>query len=145
MFNLDQFVSDRAPTWTELEQLVDRRGQLVRAGSAPTVCAASASATARPRPTSRSRAVAFPGDPVVARLERLVQRGRQGVYNTTPTRGDRCASSSSNGYWRRVRERPALLAISFLCLVVPTLLGGLLGVARSRARERSRAERSTSR
>lgn len=30
----------------------------------------------------------------------------------------------SNGYWRRVRERKAILAISFLCLAVPTLLGG---------------------
>ena len=26
MFNLDQFVSERAPTWTELEQLVERGG-----------------------------------------------------------------------------------------------------------------------
>jgi uncharacterized membrane protein SpoIIM required for sporulation len=30
----------------------------------------------------------------------------------------------STGYWRRVRERPLILAISFLALVVPSLLGG---------------------
>ena len=30
----------------------------------------------------------------------------------------------ASGYWRRVRERKAILAISFLCLAVPTLLGG---------------------
>ena len=30
----------------------------------------------------------------------------------------------STGYWRRVRERKLILAISFLCLAVPTLLGG---------------------
>jgi uncharacterized membrane protein SpoIIM required for sporulation len=30
----------------------------------------------------------------------------------------------ANGYWRRVRERKVILAISFVCLVVPSLLGG---------------------
>src|SRR6185295_3169477 len=27
-------------------------------------------------------------------------------------------------YWQRIRERPGVLAVSFLCLVVPSLLGG---------------------
>ena len=37
----------------------------------------------------------------------------------------------THGYWRRVRERPGILAIAALCLFGPSLLGGLLGVARS--------------
>ncbi len=65
----------------------------------------------------------FPGDPVVGRLERLVQRGRQGVYNAPSSRAG-VWEFFARGYWRRVRERRAILAIAFLCLAVPTLLGG---------------------
>ena len=65
----------------------------------------------------------FPGDPVVGRLERLVQRGRQGVYNAPSSRAG-VWEFFAHGYWRRVRERRAILAIAFLCLAVPTLLGG---------------------
>jgi uncharacterized membrane protein SpoIIM required for sporulation len=65
----------------------------------------------------------FPGDPVVAHLERLVQRSRQGVYNS-PTSRTGVWEFFANGYWRRIRERKGLLAISFLCLALPTLLGG---------------------
>jgi len=52
-----------------------------------------------------------------------VQRGRQGVYNAPSSRGS-VWEFFSTGYWRRVRERKLILAISFLCLAVPTLLGG---------------------
>lgn len=122
MFNLDQFVSDRASTWTDLEALVDR------AGSRPSRLGAdgvrrlgeSYRAAAADLALARRR---FPGDPVVGRLERVVQRGRQAVYNSPSSRTS-VWEFFANGYWRRVRERKAILAISFLCLAVPTLLGG---------------------
>jgi uncharacterized membrane protein SpoIIM required for sporulation len=122
VFNLDQFVSDRAPTWTELEALVDRAGGRPSRLGADGVrrlgecyrAAAADLALARRR---------FPGDPVIVRLERLVQRGRQGVYNAPSSRTG-VWEFFANGYWRRVRERRVILAIAFLCLVVPTLLGG---------------------
>ena len=122
MFNLDQFVSDRTPTWAELEQLVDR------AGSRPSRLGADGvrrfgecyRAVAADLALARRR---FPGDPVVARLERLVERGRQGVYNAPSSRAS-VVHFFTTGYWRRVRERKVILAISFLCLVVPSLLGG---------------------
>jgi uncharacterized membrane protein SpoIIM required for sporulation len=122
VFNLDQFVSERAPSWIELERLVDASGGRPSRLGADGVrrfgecyrAAAADLALARRR---------FPGDPVVARLERLVQRGRQGVYNSPSSRAG-VLDFFANGYWRRVRERKLILAISFLCLVVPSLLGG---------------------
>ena len=122
MFNLDQFVSDRTPAWTELEQLLEG------AGSRPSRLGADGvrrfgecyRAAAADLALARRR---FPGDPVVTRLERLVERGRQGVYNAPSSRAS-VIDFFTTGYWRRVRERKLVLAISFLCLVVPSLLGG---------------------
>jgi uncharacterized membrane protein SpoIIM required for sporulation len=45
------------------------------------------------------------------------------VYNSPSSRAGVLAFFS-HGYWRRVRERPAILAVSFLCLAAPALLGG---------------------
>jgi uncharacterized membrane protein SpoIIM required for sporulation len=122
VFNLDQFVSDRSPTWNELERM------LADAGSRPSRLGADGvrrfgenyRATAADLALARRR---FPGDPVVAHLETLVQRSRQGVYNS-PTSRTGVWEFFANGYWRRIRERKGLLAISFLCLALPTLLGG---------------------
>jgi uncharacterized membrane protein SpoIIM required for sporulation len=122
VFNLDQFVADRSPTWTELEQLVDA------AGTKPSRLGAEGvrrfgtcyRATAADLALARRR---FPGDPLVARLDRLVQQSRQGVYSA-PTSRTGVLDFFANGYWRRVRERKIFLLLSFLCLVVPTLLGG---------------------
>lgn len=122
MANLDEFVSERSPTWRELEQLLEHAGSRpsrlgadgVRRLGASYRASAADLAHARPR---------FPGDPVVTYLERLVQRGRQGVYNAPSSRGS-VWDFFSTGYWRRVRERKLVLAIAFLCLAVPALLGG---------------------
>ena len=122
MFNLDQFVSDRSPTWFELDRLVEQ------AGNRPSRLGANGvrrfgecyRATAADLALARRR---FPGDPIVARLELLVHRSRQGVYNSPSSRTG-VVEFFANGYWRRIRERKVFLVISFLCLVVPTLLGG---------------------
>ena len=85
--NLDEFVPDRSPRGPSSSG--SSRGRAAaRAGSVPTACAASARATARPPPTSRSRAGAFPGDPVVARLEQLVHRGRHARVQHADARAD---------------------------------------------------------
>jgi uncharacterized membrane protein SpoIIM required for sporulation len=122
LFNLDQFVSDRAPTWTELETLIDHAGSRPSRLGAVGVrrLGACYRAVAADLALARRR---FPGDPVVVRLERLVQRGRQSVYSYPSSRAS-VWEFFANGYWRRVRERKGVLAISFLCLAVPTLLGG---------------------
>jgi uncharacterized membrane protein SpoIIM required for sporulation len=122
MTNLDEFVSERTPTWTELEQLVAQGGNtparlgpdgVLRLGSCYRAVAADL-AYARRR---------FPSDPIVGRLERLTQRGRHAVYNTTGARNT-VREFATRGYWQRVRERPALLVIAIACLALPTLLAG---------------------
>jgi uncharacterized membrane protein SpoIIM required for sporulation len=122
LFNLDQFVSERAPSWIELDRLVnDSGGRPSRLGADGVRRFGECyRATAADLALARRR---FPGDPVVARLERLVHRGRQGVYNSPSSRAG-VSAFFATGYWRRVRERKLILAISFLCLVVPSLLGG---------------------
>ncbi len=106
MTNLDEFVHDRTPTWTELEQLVDRGGSSpARLGAAGVLrLGACYRSVAADLAFARRR---FPADPVVGRLERLTERGRHAVYNTTrPSNSVR--EFASHGYWRRVRERPGL-------------------------------------
>jgi uncharacterized membrane protein SpoIIM required for sporulation len=120
--NLDEFVADRSPTWIELEQL------LAASGSRPSRLGANGvrrlgacyRASAADLAHARRR---FPGDAVVARLEQLVQRGRQSVYSAPSSRTSVWAFFAT-GYWRRVRERKLMLAISFLCLAIPSVLGG---------------------
>jgi uncharacterized membrane protein SpoIIM required for sporulation len=122
VFNLDQFVSERAPTWTELERLVGD------AGNRPSRLGADGvrrlgecyRATAADLALARRR---FSGDAIVLRLEQLVARSRPVVYNAPSSRTD-VVSFFTTRYWQRIRERPGILAVSFLCLVVPTLLGG---------------------
>ncbi len=122
MSTLDDFVADRNATWTEFEALLDA------AGSSPAKLGADGvrrlgtdyRATAADLALARRR---FPNDPVVARLERLVQRGRQAVYHTAK-RSATFREYVSHGYWRRVRERPALLFAAIAFLAIPTLLAG---------------------
>lgn len=122
MTNLDEFVHDRTPTWTELEQLVDRSGgSPQRLGAAGVLrLGACYRSVAADLAFARRR---FPADPVVGRLERLTERGRHAVYNTTRPRNT-VREFASHGYWRRVRERPGLLLIAIACLALPTALAG---------------------
>jgi uncharacterized membrane protein SpoIIM required for sporulation len=121
--NLNRFQSTRGDRWRELEDLMRAAGgkperlgpeQVRRIGRLYRSTAADL-AIARRR---------FPGDPVVARLERLTVAARQAVYSErtrrlSPTR------FFGTDYWRRVRERPRLLLTAALLLVVPGILGGL--------------------
>jgi uncharacterized membrane protein SpoIIM required for sporulation len=120
--NLDEFVRDRRATWTELEQLVERSGNsparlgptgVLRLGACYRAVAADLAFVRR----------RFPSDPIVGQLERLTQRGRHAVYNTTRSRNT-LRGFLTRGYWQRVRERPALLVVAVACLALPTLLAG---------------------
>ena len=90
----------------------------------PTAFAGSVSATAQLPPISRSRRRRFPGDPVVLAARAARAARPAGRVQLRRARAPECCEFFANGYWRRVRERKAILAISFLCLAVPTLLGG---------------------
>jgi uncharacterized membrane protein SpoIIM required for sporulation len=64
---------------------------------------------------------AFPGDPIVDRLERLVRAARQAVYSERTRRGS-LRAFAAHGYWRGVRAHPAALALAAAGLLGPAVL-----------------------
>jgi uncharacterized membrane protein SpoIIM required for sporulation len=123
--NLDRFVADRRPSWDELDALLgeakrkpERIGaeRMRRLGTLYRSAAADL-AIARRR---------FPGEQTVAALEDLVGRAHTVVYGFG-VRKESVVGFFTHGYWRRVRERPAILAVSALLLLGPTLVAGLWG------------------
>jgi uncharacterized membrane protein SpoIIM required for sporulation len=119
-------VETRRDRWRELDALVSRAGRRadslgpggVRRLGALYRASAADLALARRR---------FAGDPTVARLEALVARARPLVYDRA-RRGGSVAEFATTGYWRRVRERPALLLISALLLFGPWVLAAVWAV-----------------
>jgi len=121
--NLERFEGQRGPDWVRLEALLARRrGRLGADGllelGALYRGAAADLAYARRR---------FPGDPVVARLEGLVTRGRAAVYGRTGRRGN-VRAFLARGYWRRLAERPAIVALAWALLLVPAAAGAIWGL-----------------
>ena len=123
--NLDAFIADRRPSWDELDALlVDAKGRPERVGpermrrlGSLYRGAAADLAVARRR---------FPAEATVAALEDLVGRAHGVVYGTA-VRRESALHFLTHGYWRRVRERPALLAVAALLLFLPMLAAGLWG------------------
>ena len=125
--NLERFLRDREPAWRELETLVARAqgrpeklgAELAsRLGELYRSCVADL-ALARRR---------WPGDPVVARLERVVGQGRQLVYGASGRRGSAWGFLSRD-YFRMVRARPLPLLIAAVLLFGPGLLAGQWAVS----------------
>ena len=117
---VDRFTAGRVDRWARLDDLVrkakrrpDRLGpEQVRQLGALYRSTAADLAVARRR---------FPADPVVSRLEALVARARHLVYDASSTRGS-LRTFVTTGYWRRVRERPVLLAVAAGLLFIPAVL-----------------------
>ncbi len=114
---VDGFIGERRSTWAELDGLVDAAGRrpdrlppadVLRLGALYRGAAADL-ALARQR---------FGSEPFVARLEDLVGRARTLVYSSEPRRLS-VGEFVTTGYWRRIRERPLMLVIAVLLLVVP--------------------------
>lgn len=111
---IDRFIAERRGRWTELVALLDdrpvgaeallRRGELYRA-------------TAGDLARARQR---WPGDPLVGELEALVDRARAAVYRTPGARAS-ARYWFTTGFYRRVRERPGLLALAFVLLWGPSI------------------------
>jgi uncharacterized membrane protein SpoIIM required for sporulation len=124
--SLDRFVTEREHDWVALARALDRaRGRPERLGPDGVLelgrlyrAAAADLALARRR---------YPHDPVVPRLEALVRRGRVAVYARSGRRTETLAGFLSRGYWRRVRERPRLLALAWALLLVPAALAAIWG------------------
>jgi uncharacterized membrane protein SpoIIM required for sporulation len=120
--NLDAFVRDRSEGWSQLDGLVRaarRRPEslgaerVLRLGNLYRSTAADLALARR----------AFPEDPVVDRLERIVAPARALVYST-PSRRIAFRHFVTHGYWRLVAERWAPLAIATVLLFGPAFLAG---------------------
>lgn len=121
--NLDRFVADRRSSWDELDALlVAARGRPERIGADKMRRLGSLyRGAAADLAVARRR---FPAEPTVPALEDLVGRAHAVVYGTAVGR-ESARAFLTHGYWRRVRERPALLAVAALLLLLPTLVAGL--------------------
>src|SRR4051794_4374480 len=120
LVRLDRFVEEREPQWLELEEKMRQaRGRPERLGpDGVRRLARLYRAAAADLAAARRR---FPGDPAVTRLESLVTRARPVVYSAEPRRAP-LLEFFSTGYWRRVRERPLLLAAACLLMLAPGVL-----------------------
>lgn len=123
MSTVDEFIAQRSPVWNELDELVQRGGSR----PARRLGALDVRRLGRSyRATSADLAIArraYPGHPLIARLEQLVRTGRSAVYHSVG-RSLSLRDFVTHGYWRRVRERGAMLALAAVCFFGPALLGG---------------------
>jgi uncharacterized membrane protein SpoIIM required for sporulation len=115
---VERFISEREGDWRELDELLRARRR-ARSGARTVLrLAALYRGAAADLALARRR---HPGDPVVARLESLVARGRQVVYAEEVRRGS-LRTFFGRTYWVHVRERPGVLALAGALLIVPALL-----------------------
>ncbi len=126
--NLERFETQRGPDWVRLDALLARRAG--RRGRRRLGAAGVLELGALYRGAAADHAYArrrFPGDPVVARLEGLVLRGRAAVYGASGRRGS-LRAFFARGYWRRLAERPGMVALAWALLLVPAALGAVWGL-----------------
>jgi uncharacterized membrane protein SpoIIM required for sporulation len=127
--NLERFERERGPDWVRLDALLRRAGG--RRGRRRVGAAGLLELGALYRGAAADLAYArrrFPGDPVVARLEALVTRGRAAVYGRAPRRRS-VRAFFSHGYWRRLAERPAMIALAWALLLAPAVAGAAWALA----------------
>jgi uncharacterized membrane protein SpoIIM required for sporulation len=118
--NLETFLSEGAPTWEELQVLLDRaRGRPERLGVEGVLRLGSLYRAAVADLALARRA--FPGDPVLDRLEAIVLKARQAVYGERVRRGS-LREFMTAGYWREIRAHRRLLAVALSAMFAPTLL-----------------------
>jgi uncharacterized membrane protein SpoIIM required for sporulation len=117
----DRFVADRSPQWAELDVLTGRGRGLRRDPVAIRRLAELTRQTAADLALARRR---YPNDPLVVALTSRVLAGRRRLLGL-----DRAHVAVGHfvttGYWRRVRERPAILIVAFLFLMVPWMFAAV--------------------
>src|SRR3954451_9057106 len=120
---VERFTGSRSADWRELELLVNEAGRRPERLGAERVLRLGAlyRAAAADLATARRR---YPGDPAVARLEQLVNRSRDPVYDAN-TRRRSLLRFMTTDYWRLIAERPKAVAIAAGLLFGAALLGTL--------------------
>ena len=105
----------------ELDALLERGSKLRKEPDAIRRLSELYRATAADLAIARRR---MPGDPLVAALERRVVSARQRLAGLDRSR-PRIIHFVTTGYWRRIRERPRILLVAFLFLMVPWMLASI--------------------
>jgi uncharacterized membrane protein SpoIIM required for sporulation len=119
---VERLLAQRQEAWRELGELVTAaRGRAERLGpDGVRRLGALYRSAAADLALFRQR---WPHDPAAVRLEDLVGRARHLVYAGTARR-EPLRRFLTDGYWRRVAERPGLLAVAAALLCAPMALGG---------------------
>lgn len=118
--NVDRFTREREAEWNELEELVSKaktRPEKLGADGVRRMGALYRRAAADLALARRQ----FAGEPVVGRLDSLVGRARNLVYDADPRR-ESFVAFFATGYWRRIRERPRVLLLAILLMAAPAVL-----------------------
>lgn len=117
---VERLISEREGDWRELARLLDSaRGRAARL-PAPDVLRLGALYRGAAADLAAVRRQA-PHDPLVDRLGALVLRGRQALYAERSRRGA-VPEFFGRTYWVRVAERPAVLGLAWLLLLVPAVV-----------------------
>jgi uncharacterized membrane protein SpoIIM required for sporulation len=124
---LNRFIADRQGRWGQLETLI------AAAGKRPEKLPVSEirSLASGYRSVAADLAIArrnFPGDPLIARLERITLAARALVYERESRRQSLIAFLA-DGYWQLLWERQRALALSTLLLFGPGIVGALWGLS----------------
>ena len=124
---VDRFLAERGTEWSELDALLAQAGRkperlgpegVLRLGRLYRAAAADLAVARRH----------LPGDPVVARLERLVAAGRQAVYADEAARASPIRFLTTE-YWKLVAERRTAVLIATALLLGPAVLAALWAVS----------------
>lgn len=124
---LNRFIDDRQGRWGQLETLIAAAGK--RPEKLPV--ADIRNLASGYRSVAADLAIArrnFPGDPLVARLERMTLAARALVYERE-SRRQSLAAFLADGYWQLLWERRRALSLAALLLLVPGVAGALWGLA----------------
>lgn len=120
---LSRFLSDRTPSWDALEALLRRAGSRPERLGTDGVLELGAAYRAAAADLAHARR-AYPGDPVVARLELLVRRARSLVYARSGARGSARAFFTRD-YWVLTRALGRWIALATVALLGTGLVVGV--------------------
>ena len=121
--NLEAFLAERSDAWDALERDLGPSGRPERLPPERTLeVGRDYRAVVADLAFARRR---FPGDPVVARLERLTLAGRQAIYSGRPRNAGALLEFITRGYWRLVIGQPGVLAVSVLAIAIPCVLAAI--------------------
>lgn len=120
---LSRFLADRTPSWDALEALLRRAGSRPERLGTDGVLELGAAYRAAAADLAHARR-AYPGDPVVQRLELLVRRARSLVYARSGARGSLRAFYARD-YWRLTRSLGRWIGLAALALFGTALVVGI--------------------